>query len=146
MPRTTTWPQDSATVEALDDRLLELYDEIERLSAARDILAGAAPADSHEIEPTSEEEVAEAIARSSVLAEPTDMAQYLQAHLGQQLTAYLAGLKDPKTVGQWGRGKARPPALTRAASRRLRRHSAACRCLRRWRRTGLVLRGKLVSR
>jgi hypothetical protein len=41
------------------------------------------------------------------------MATYLQQHLGQRLTAYLAGLKNVKTVGQWARGRVAPPAITR---------------------------------
>lgn len=40
-----------------------------------------------------------------------DMARYLQETLGQQVTAYVCGLKDPKMVGRWARGqKPRPPA------------------------------------
>ena len=42
-----------------------------------------------------------------------EMARYLQEHLGQKLTAYLAGLKDVKSVGQWAGGKTKPPAITR---------------------------------
>ena len=37
-------------------------------------------------------------------ADTTEIAGYLQAHLGQKLTAYLAGVKDPKMVGKWARG------------------------------------------
>jgi hypothetical protein len=33
-----------------------------------------------------------------------EIARYLQAHLGQRLTAYLAGVRDPKMVGKWARG------------------------------------------
>ena len=44
---------------------------------------------------------------------PAEMATYLQVHLGQKLTAYLAGLRNTKTVGQWARGKIAPPAVTR---------------------------------
>lgn len=44
-----------------------------------------------------------------------DIAAFLQAHLGQRPTAYLSGLKDAKTVGQWGAGKVIPrdPAALR---------------------------------
>jgi hypothetical protein len=36
------------------------------------------------------------------------VAAYLQAQLGQKLTAYLAGVTDPKMVGRWAAGRARP--------------------------------------
>jgi hypothetical protein len=36
------------------------------------------------------------------------IAGYLQAQLGQKLTAYLAGVTDPKMVGRWAAGKAQP--------------------------------------
>lgn len=36
------------------------------------------------------------------------IAAYLQEHIGQQPTAYLGGLKDTKTVGQWAAGKVHP--------------------------------------
>lgn len=38
-----------------------------------------------------------------------EVASYLQEHLGQQLTAFLSGVDDPKTVGRWASGKMRPP-------------------------------------
>ncbi|MCW2992826.1 MAG: family transcriptional regulator [Conexibacter sp.] len=37
-----------------------------------------------------------------------EIAAYLQAQLGQKLTAYVAGVTDPKMVGRWAAGKARP--------------------------------------
>lgn len=37
-----------------------------------------------------------------------EIAAYLQAQLGQRLTAYVAGVTDPKMVGRWAAGKARP--------------------------------------
>lgn len=37
------------------------------------------------------------------------VAGYLQEHLGQQLTAFLSGVSDPKTVGRWAGGKIQPP-------------------------------------
>src|SRR4051794_30230858 len=37
-----------------------------------------------------------------------EIATYLQAQLGQKLTAYVAGVTDPKMVGRWAAGKARP--------------------------------------
>jgi hypothetical protein len=36
------------------------------------------------------------------------VAAYLQEQLGQKLTAYLAGVNDPKMVGRWASGKAQP--------------------------------------
>jgi hypothetical protein len=53
------------------------------------------------------------IERRMVLIGTAEMAKYLQGHLGQKLTAYLAGLKDTKSVGQWALGKSEPPAITR---------------------------------
>src|SRR3954465_15215902 len=37
-----------------------------------------------------------------------EIARYLQRQLGQKLTAYLAGVTDPKMVGRWAAGKAQP--------------------------------------
>lgn len=44
-------------------------------------------------------------------AAPTlaEVASYLQEHLGQKLTAFVAGVGDPKTVGRWAAGKIQPP-------------------------------------
>lgn len=39
----------------------------------------------------------------------SEVASYLQEHLGQKLTAFLGGVGDPKTVGRWASGKIRPP-------------------------------------
>ena len=39
----------------------------------------------------------------------TEVAGYLQEHLGQKLTAFLSGVTDPKTVGRWVSGKIEPP-------------------------------------
>jgi len=50
-------------------------------------------------------------------AEFPEVAGWLQDHLGQQLTAYMAGLRDPKVVGQWRREKSEPRG---AAEMRLR--------------------------
>jgi hypothetical protein len=42
------------------------------------------------------------------------MATTLQQLFGQKLTALMAGTDDPKDVGQWARGEARPsPAMER---------------------------------
>ena len=37
-----------------------------------------------------------------------EVAGYLQAELGQRLTAYLSGVSDPKAVGRWAAGRAEP--------------------------------------
>ena len=42
----------------------------------------------------------------------SEVAGYLQEHLGQKLTAFLSGVSDPKTVGRWASGKLNP-AFTR---------------------------------
>lgn len=39
----------------------------------------------------------------------SEVAGYLQEHLGQKLTAFLGGVGHPKTVGRWASGKIRPP-------------------------------------
>jgi hypothetical protein len=39
----------------------------------------------------------------------SEVAAYLQDHLGQKLTAFVAGVSDPKTVGRWASGKSGPP-------------------------------------
>jgi hypothetical protein len=66
--------------------------------------------------PTSSAELdaaVEAIARRAVLVDTPAMAKYLQEHLGQKLTAYIAGIKDVKSVGQWSRGRATPSGVGR---------------------------------
>jgi hypothetical protein len=37
-----------------------------------------------------------------------EVARYLQDLLGQKLTALVAGVQDPKAVGEWARGKRHP--------------------------------------
>jgi hypothetical protein len=37
-----------------------------------------------------------------------DVAKYLQDLLGQKLTALIAGVQDPKAVGEWARSKRHP--------------------------------------
>lgn len=56
----------------------------------------------------------------------SEIAAYLQEHLGQRLTAYLSGLKDPKTVGQWAMGRVEPRDV---ASLRLRHGYQAARLI-----------------
>ena len=41
-------------------------------------------------------------------AQIQDVAAYLQKYLGQKITAYLSGLKDPKIVGGWAKAKGEP--------------------------------------
>lgn len=53
------------------------------------------------------------IARRVVLIDADEMAAFLQEHLGQKLTAYLAGIKDAKAVGQWAQRRADPSAIVR---------------------------------
>lgn len=46
-----------------------------------------------------------------------DIASYLQAHISQRMTAYLADLADSRQIGRYARGEHQP---TRAVQRRLR--------------------------
>lgn len=45
----------------------------------------------------------------AVNANSTEMAVHLQAIFGQPLTALLAGIDNPKTVGRWARGQSPHP-------------------------------------
>jgi hypothetical protein len=54
------------------------------------------------------------------------IAAFLQEHVGQRPTAYLSGLKDAKTVGQWAAGRVTPRD---AAALRLRHAYQAVRLL-----------------
>jgi hypothetical protein len=58
------------------------------------------------------------IEREATVGRISDLAGYLQKHLGQKLTAYLSGLDHAKTVGLWVAGKAEPrePAKARLRS------------------------------
>ena len=80
--------------------------------------ATATPLDQQTVPPVASkrpdvDELLEAVARDAVVLDAHEMASYLQEHLGQQLTAYLAGLQNQKSVGQWARGRVTPPAITR---------------------------------
>jgi hypothetical protein len=60
--------------------------------------------------------------RGSIEREATTLgiskiAGYLQAHLGQKITAYLAGLDNAKTVGLWISGNASPRDLPKTRLR-----------------------------
>jgi len=61
-------------------------------------------------------------ARSDV----SEIASYLQEHLGQRTTAYLSGLTDTKVVGQWAASRAIPREL---ANLRLRNGYQAARII-----------------
>lgn len=63
--------------------------------------------------------------REATLSKPPDMARYLQETLGQQITAYVCGLKDPKMVGQWAQGA----PLRRSTNLRLRQAYEAVRLI-----------------
>ncbi|MFY9825124.1 MAG: hypothetical protein WAM82_27345 [Thermoanaerobaculia bacterium] len=53
------------------------------------------------------------IERQAVTSDISQVAGYLQQHLGQKVTAYLSGISDSKLVGQWASGKVQPrPAPT----------------------------------
>jgi hypothetical protein len=49
-----------------------------------------------------------AVSDEATRLDVAEIATYLQLQLGQKLTAYLAGVTDPKMVGRWAAGKARP--------------------------------------
>lgn len=53
----------------------------------------------------------ERIERAAILTPISRVAAYLQAHLGQRVTAYLSGLRDPGMVGRWAACKSRPREL-----------------------------------
>ena len=57
------------------------------------------------------EKKVEEIERRAKVDKIDAIAAFLQDALGQKLTAYLAGLKDPKVVGLWAQGKAYPRDL-----------------------------------
>lgn len=53
----------------------------------------------------------EQIERKARIAKISEIAAYLQEKLGQKITAYLSGLKDPKVVGAWAKGRGEPRDL-----------------------------------
>lgn len=55
--------------------------------------------------------------RRAIQAKPDEMARFFQHLLGQQLTALMTGVSDPKAVGKWARGERYPRG---AAERKLR--------------------------
>lgn len=50
----------------------------------------------------------EAVERESTTTPIAKLAAYLQAEVGQKLTAFMAGLNDPKVIGRWMSGKNTP--------------------------------------
>lgn len=50
----------------------------------------------------------EQVERESTLSSPAELATFMQETVGQKLTAFLAGLNDPKVVGRWASGKNEP--------------------------------------
>jgi hypothetical protein len=50
------------------------------------------------------------VEHEAVTADFAEVADWLQGELGQQLTAYVAGLRDPKVVGKWRKGSPPRPA------------------------------------
>jgi hypothetical protein len=52
------------------------------------------------------------IHREAVAHRVPEIAGYLQQHLGQHVTAYLAGLNDPKMVGRWIQERSAPRELS----------------------------------
>lgn len=76
--------------------------------------------------PTTSPSHTEAVETAAVVAPISEIAAYLQDHLGQKPTAYLSGLKDPKMVGQWAKGKVQPRT---ASTLRLRHGYQAVRLL-----------------
>jgi hypothetical protein len=67
----------------------------------------------------------ETLERETQTADLADIARYLQEQLGQQFTAYVAGIKDAKMVGKWVAGT-EPRSLPRI---RLRQAYMAARML-----------------
>jgi hypothetical protein len=53
---------------------------------------------------------ADHISHEAIRLDIAEISGYLQAQLGQKLTAYLAGVGDAKMVGRWASAKAAPRA------------------------------------
>jgi hypothetical protein len=76
------------------ERRLEVFlDDVKRIAAAHD--------------PDSLDSLKQ-IERTAQIANVAEIAASLQGHLGQRVTAYLSGVKDPKMVGRWARGSVKP--------------------------------------
>jgi hypothetical protein len=59
----------------------------------------------------------DSIERETAILDISRIAGYLQAHLGQKITAYLAGIDNAKTVGLWISGGAAPRDLPKTRLR-----------------------------
>jgi hypothetical protein len=57
---------------------------------------------------TLDADTVEEIEREAFTTPAAKIAAFLQDHLGQKLTAYVAGLTDPKAVGSWIREENAP--------------------------------------
>jgi hypothetical protein len=57
------------------------------------------------------------IEREATTLDISKIAGYLQSHLGQKITAYLAGLDNAKTVGLWISGSVAPRDLPKTRLR-----------------------------
>jgi hypothetical protein len=57
--------------------------------------------------------------RESMRANIDSIAERLQDMLGQQITAFAVGIKDPRTIGRYARGEAKPRAGTEKRLREL---------------------------
>jgi hypothetical protein len=62
-------------------------------------------------------ELVQAANRQAVLTPVTDVADFLQDVLGRRLVAYVADVKDAKTVSRWAHGETEP---REASEKRLR--------------------------
>ena len=59
----------------------------------------------------------EAIEHEAVSQKISEVAGFLQEHLGQKVTAYLSGLDHAKTVGLWAAGTSEPRELAKTRLR-----------------------------
>jgi hypothetical protein len=64
-----------------------------------------------------ETDLRESIEREATTLDISRIAGYLQAHLGQKITAYLAGIGNAKTVGLWISSGAAPRDLPKTRLR-----------------------------
>jgi hypothetical protein len=52
------------------------------------------------------------IERDATLLEPGEQARYLRDHVGQEVAAYVCGLRNAQTIGEWIRDPGRQPRDT----------------------------------
>ena len=65
----------------------------------------AAPVDIREQRVTEPSSLIEDVHQRAVTASTAEKAEYLQELFGQNLTALMTGVDNPKTVGRWARGQ-----------------------------------------